>query len=71
MSAVGSHQADWSTTFVIVYCFLLKKSQFFILVYLFLAQLDSGHMRAQMHTSAQFQFVLYIYIYIYIYITNE
>ena len=31
-----------------------------VLVYLFLAQLDSAHMRAQMQTSAQFKFALYI-----------
>ena len=34
--------------------------QFFVLVYMFLAQLDSTHMRAQMQTSAQFKFALYI-----------
>ena len=31
-----------------------------VLVYLFLAQLDSTHMHAEMQTSAQFKFVLYI-----------
>ena len=44
------HQADWSITLVIVYCLL------FLLVYLFLAQLDY----AQMQTSAQFKFALCI-----------
>ena len=33
------HQADWSTTLVIVYCCLCD-AQFFVLVYLFLVQLD-------------------------------
>ena len=43
------------------HCSLLSnhvKQVFF--VYLFLAQLDSAHMRAQMVTSAQFKFALYI-----------
>ena len=33
---------------------------FGLLIYLFLAQLDSAHMRAQMQTSAQFKFAFYV-----------
>ena len=46
---------------VIVYCYLTARSKFFVLIYLFLAQLDSAHMCAQMQTSAQFKFALYNY----------
>ena len=52
----GFHQADWSTTF------LLLSNQFFVLVYLFtcLSRNLILTISAQMQMSAQFKFALYI-----------
>ena len=47
----GFHQADWSTTLGIVYCYPIS---FFVLVYLFtcLSELDSNNKRADEHVSS-------------------
>ena len=55
--STGFHQADWSITLIIVYCYLISFLFWFIClsVYLFLAQLDS----TQMQTPALFKFALF------------
>ena len=47
----GFHQADWSTTLGIVYCYPIS---FFVLVYLFtcLSELDSNNKRADENVSS-------------------
>ena len=55
----GFHQADWSNTLVIVYCYLISFLFCFIcLLFLLVSrtQLDCAHMQ----TSGQFKFALYI-----------
>ena len=42
----GFHQADWSTTLGIVYCYPIIFLLFGLFVYLFIAKLDSNNKRA-------------------------
>ena len=47
----GFHQADWSTTLGIVYCYPISFC-FGLFVYLFIAQLDSNNKRADANASS-------------------
>ena len=54
----GFHQADWSTTLGIVYCYLISFMFWFICLHVFRNLIIT--ISAQMKTSAQFKFALYI-----------
>ena len=55
----GFHQADWSTTFGIVYCYPISFFLFWFICVLVYRNLILT-ISAQMKTSAQFKFALYI-----------
>ena len=54
----GFHQADWSTTLAIVYCYPISFLFRFICLHVYRNLILT--ISAQMKTSAQFKFVLYI-----------
>ena len=54
----GFHQADWSTTLGIVYCYPISFLFWFICLHVYRNLILT--ISAQMKTSAQFKFALYI-----------